>query len=262
MGHVMNIARTAHEGELVRMWTVAGLQRQTIAIRLSIYRRVGEEHATRESIEQVLAGLRHPTTKAMYLSHLRLTYRALIERELIQRDPTIGIPSPRRPRRVPRPVSPVELDMLLTLAREPVRSWVILAAFAGLRASEIAGLRGDDLEQHDGGWTLRIRGKGGHVGLVPAHDQVYVVMSRHGPGPIWPLTPSWVSKKASAEFRRIGISGGIHRCRHSFATRALAAADGDLLVVRDLMRHASVQTTQIYTQLADERPRAVMDLIR
>lgn len=253
--------RRAHERELERVWQVAGLREKTIRTRIDLYRRAGGEEATRDSVEELLSRLRHPATRAQYLTQLRCTYRELLERELLERDPTLGVRPPRKPRQVPRPLDRREVDLLLAEAVEPVRSWVTVAMFAGLRASEVARLRGDHLELLEGGWTLRVVGKGDHVGLVPAHARVVEVLEDAGPGRLWPITAGWVSQRTRREFGRLGIVGGIHRCRHTFATRALAVS-GDLMVVRDLMRHASVATTQLYTQLADERPRAVVDLIR
>jgi integrase/recombinase XerD len=257
----MLTARTAHEIELLRMWTMMQLKPKTMKARLSLYRMVGGHEATRESIEEALSHLTNASTVGQYMSHLRLTYRALVERELIDKDPTLGITSPRRPRRIPRPLDRADVEILLAQSIEPVRSWVVMATFAGLRAAEISRVAREDLELHDGGYTLRVQGKGGHVGLVPAHTKVVDLMMQFGPGRLWDAGPAWVSEKSVKEFRRLGLDGGIHRCLHTFATRALVAASGDLLVVRDLMRHASVATTQVYTQLAAERPRAVMNLI-
>lgn len=253
--------RVAHERELERAWKVSGLRAKTIGTRLDLYRRAGGPEATRHSLEELLSRQKHPATRAMYLSALRVTYRTLLERELLERDPTLGIRSPARPRQVPRPLQRIEVELLLAESVEPVRSWVTVATFAGLRASEVARLRGDHLELLEGGWTLRVVGKGDHVGLVPAHTRVVEVLANADPGRLWPITAGWVSQRTRREFGRLGIAGGIHRCRHTFATRALAVS-GDLMVVRDLMRHASVATTQVYTQLADDRPRAVVDLIR
>jgi site-specific recombinase XerC len=246
---------------LTRAWEAEGLQRKTVRWRLGLFRRAGAMDADRESVEQLLATLAHPVTQRQSLSHLRTTYRALVERDMLDRDPTLGIKPPRQPRQVPRPLSAAELSTLLAFAKEPVRSWVILAAYAGLRCCEIVRVERSDLEQTGNGWALRVNGKGGHVGLVPAHPVVVDLMQRAGPGRLWPVTAKWVSKRSAREFRAVGLTGGLHRCRHSFATRALEAAGGDLLVVRDLMRHASVATTQVYTQLLEGRPRQVVDLL-
>jgi integrase/recombinase XerD len=62
--------------------------------------------------------------------------------------------------------------------------------------------------------------------------------------------------------RRLGIEEKtFHACRHYFATTMLEKSGGDLLAVRDLMRHSSVATTQVYTQLASGRTRSLVNLI-
>jgi integrase/recombinase XerD len=62
--------------------------------------------------------------------------------------------------------------------------------------------------------------------------------------------------------KRLGIpKKTFHACRHYFATNMLERSNGDLLAVRDLMRHSSVATTQVYTQLASGRTRSLVNLL-
>lgn len=130
---------------------------------------------------------------------------------------------------------------------------VTLALYAGLRAQELADLRGEQLERWTQGWALRIMGKGDVVATIPAHPKVVEIV-RGVAGPVFPgATANSISHKGLRLFREVGLEGGIHRCRHTFATRALEASGNDLLCVRDLMRHASVSTTQVYTKLSDKR---------
>lgn len=237
-------------------WISQGIKGKTIRARLRAFEDVGGLAATRESVQSYLAGFSNPRTRRLRLSMLRVTFRLAIALELIDRDPTVLIGRMRVPRSMPKPLSPSELQLLLSAASPRVQVFTTLAAYAGLRACEIAQVTFDDVESYPGGWRLRIRsGKGGHEAVVPAHPKVVAALRqwRRPEG----LTANAVSKACQLEFRRLGIEGGIHRARHSYATNCLRVS-GDILVVRDLMRHASVATTQIYTALADDRPASVI----
>jgi len=75
-------------------------------------------------------------------------------------------------------------------------------------------------------------------------------------GRLWTVSPNRLTKKTSAEMKRLGIpKKTFHACRHYFATTMLEKSGGDLLAVRDLMRHSSVATTQVYTQLSTSQRR-------
>jgi integrase/recombinase XerD len=79
---------------------------------------------------------------------------------------------------------------------------------------------------------------------------------------LWEVTPNRLSKRTSIEMKRLGITKKtFHACRHFFATNMLEKSGGDLLAVRDLMRHSSVATTQVYTQLATGRTRSLVNLL-
>jgi integrase/recombinase XerC len=103
-------------------------------------------------------------TRAGAVSHVRGFFRWVVEHGLIDRDPTIGLIRPRRPRHLPRPMPEPDLARALLAASEPIRTWLYLAAFAGLRCCEIAPLRGED--RHGGVLVIREQ-KGGDEGSVP-----------------------------------------------------------------------------------------------
>lgn len=227
---------------------------------MTAFEAAGGATATAESITEYLNGLAAASTRRARLSDLRCSYRVLILGGLLRVDPTLALPKVRAPRWTPRPLSDEEIELLHELP-EDVHRMVTLALYAGLRAAEIAKLEAKQLERWPQGWALRIKGKGGHVGTIPAHPRVVEVMKGHV-GRLFPeATANSVSHAAHYWFARIGIEGGIHRCRHTFATRALEASGNDLLCVRDLLRHASVSTTQIYTQLPGGRLFDVMKQI-
>ena len=233
-------------------WSAAGLKPKTIRHRLMAFEAAGGAEATRDSIVEYLRSLPALSTRRARQSDLRCCYRTLVLGGMLRSDPTLGMPRVRVPRWVPRPLSDEEVERLDKLPSH-VRDMAILALYAGLRAAEIASLEANQLERWPQGWALRIVGKGDHVGTIPAHPRV-VQLLRGRVGRIFPgATANSVSHAANYWFKRVGIEGGIHRCRHSFATRALEVSGNDLLAVRDLLRHASVSTTQVYTQLPSGR---------
>jgi integrase len=128
---------------------------------------------------------------------------------------------------------------------------------------EVSNLRGVDLEKNEDGYVLRVAGKGGTDLSVPVAEVVAQVILKHETyGKIWSVTPNQLTKMCSAEMKRLGIpKKTFHACRHYFATTMLEKSGGDLLAVRDLMRHSSVATTQVYTQLASGRTRSLVNLL-
>jgi integrase/recombinase XerD len=128
---------------------------------------------------------------------------------------------------------------------------------------EVAYLRGVDLEKQEDGYVLRIAGKGGTDLAVPVAQIVADTILKYNTNQrLWEVTPNRLTKKTSLEMKRLGIpKKTFHACRHYFATNMLEKSGGDLLAVRDLMRHSSVATTQVYTQLASGRTRTLVNLI-
>lgn len=242
-------------------WEVAGLAESTIRGRIAKFDAVGGVTATHESIMQRLAVLRQASSRQAWKSDLSCVFRLLLAVGLVAHDPTLSLPRIKAARWNPRPLSVTEVRAVLEGTSGDMHEWVTLAMWAGLRAMEIANLRGEHLELWEGGYVLRVRGKGGTDAVIPAHQKVVAIMAGRA-GRLYPnVNPNIVSESTRLRFRKIGVPGGIHRCRHTFATRALAASGNDLLAVRDLLRHSSVSTTQFYTKHAETRLFEVMEMI-
>jgi integrase/recombinase XerC len=162
-------------------------------------------------------------------------------------DPFVSGPRPSKPRYRARPAGTDDLRKVLSTAREPVRSWAILAIYAGLRCGEIARVSGRDLTPHTDGWLLRIpEGKGSKPGSVPAHSIIVDLLRDAVPGRIWEtMTAQKVSQRANAEFRRIGARCRMHELRHAFATE-LYRQTRDVLTVQHALRHEQLETTARY----------------
>lgn len=168
-------------------------------------------------------------------------------------DPSALLPDPPPlPRRVPRPIPTTQLVAILARAREPYRTWYVLAAYAGLRCCEISTLD----REHIGQDVIWVRGKGQRERLIPTHPDVWAAVRDLPPGPVARLADGrranrhYVTNCGNDHLRAIGAHGvTMHRFRHTFAT-AIYQSSGELAAKR-LLGHASVATTQIYAQVAD-----------
>lgn len=137
---------------------------------------------------------------------------------------------------------------------------IALGATAGLRRAEITRVRGDDVHPAIGGPVLEVRGKGDKVRAVPITDELAAMIATEAPDGGWcfpsperngPLTPAHVGKLIA---RTLPGAWTTHTLRHRFASAAYAA-DRDIRAVQELLGHASVSTTQIYTAIPAEAAR-------
>jgi integrase len=211
---------------------------------------------TRDEINTWLDRYMSASTRATYLGHLRSFYRWACENDVLDRDPTAGIRTPKVPRRLPRPISEHELADALATASPSVRAWVTLASYAGLRACEIAAMRGEHVDRERRSLFIPAQ-KGGDSATAPLAPIVIAELDCWPRvGPLWAdheITANHVSHTVAAHFRSRGIEGGLHRCRHRFATRFLEASGYDLRATQEAMRHRSPASTALYTEVLPER---------
>jgi integrase len=256
-------------------WMVsAGRRQPTISLRRYQIRRFAEERlrqspwkVTTGDLSEWLAGWDwSPATRESYRAALRGFYQWGVTVGRTRQDPAVRLPTVRVPRSEPRPAPETLLASVLAIASDRDRLVVMLGAYAGLRRAEIAGLRWVDMENT----CLRIRGKGGHVRLVPTHpdlahelDEEWSrrIYGKHGTGYrymidageewVFPgqsgghITPGGLGKAAT---RVLGTGWTAHTLRHRFATKSFAGTH-DLLAVQTLLGHASPSTTQRYVQV-------------
>jgi integrase/recombinase XerD len=186
------------------------------------------------------------------------------------------------PRRLPKAISVEDVERLLDAAGYArttlaVRDRALLELLygTGARISEAVGLAVDDLDLHEN--TVLLSGKGGKQRRVPVGSyaasalSAYLVTARPALASAGPGTPrlflnsrggplsrqsAWVVLRTAAE--RAGLAAGLspHTLRHSFATH-LMEGGADVRVVQELLGHASVTTTQIYTLVTVDRLREV-----
>ncbi|MGA9490598.1 MAG: tyrosine-type recombinase/integrase, partial [Mycobacterium sp.] len=169
------------------------------------------------------------------------------------------LPRPKNPKGTPRPVSNTGLRRLLDVPmHRRTLVMILLAALAGLRVSEIAKVRGEDIDVDSR--TLRVTGKGGRTDSIPLHPLLIaaaLTMPRRGwwfpanncrPGDH--VHGKSVSAIIGDAMRRGGVPGTPHSLRHWYGTN-LVAAGADLRTAQILLRHCNLQTTAIYVSVTD-----------
>lgn len=209
---------------------------------------------TREDVEDYLEVQRAAATKRVYLAHLRAFYHWALDEGLVATDPTRRVVGPKLPRAVPRPMSEADLERALATADPQVRAWMMLAAFAGLRACEIALVRGEHIVRGTSPYLVLPETKGGGSATVPLPDVLLREFARWPEsGPLWqargPVHYQVVSRKVNAHLRSLGIRAGLHSLRHRFGTQTYISSGHDIRQTQELLRHASPATTAVYTQL-------------
>lgn len=252
----------------------AGRADTTIAAAAELLRRIDNDlpHGLCSAYpEEIAEWLAHPGwtvgTRALYRAHIVRFCRWAVHgpNPCLDRDPSAGLPRPRVPTRMPRPATDEQVQRACTQARQPWRLHCVLAAYGGLRCCEIARLDRADVTKDD----MVVHGKGDKVRTVPTDPYVWAAVRDLPAGPVTyrprggPPTAGWVSN-CTGEYLKysLGLHVSLHRFRAWYATAALDAC-GDILVVKDLLGHESVATTQMYTLVnADRRRAAVAGLPR
>lgn len=196
-------------------------------------------------------------TIAGYVSNVREFYAWCFARGYIPADPAVGLPVPRTPRRLPRPISEAGLMEALDCAPLRIRPWLVLAGWCGLRAKEIALLKGENIHLHSTPPVLFIASdatKGVQERVIPlspfasaeltaAALPVRGLVFRRFDGQ--PLKPWMVSKLCNEHLHHCGVPETLHQLRHRFATMSYHVSY-NLRAVQELMGHASPATTAGY----------------
>jgi site-specific recombinase XerD len=220
-----------------------------------------------------------PSTVARKLAALRALLRVQISLGLRQENPAELLSSPKRPRRLPRVLKLEEVETLLDRipATTPLelrdRALFELAYASGLRAEELVTLDVDSLNFDSE--TVRVEGKGGKTRIVPVGEPALRAVERYlaagrpaldaDAGRALLLSKSGHRLSTSDIRRRLRLwarrsTGGApaladahpHALRHSFATHLLDGG-ADLRAIQEMLGHASISTTQIYTRVESAR---------
>ncbi|MDX6307195.1 MAG: integrase/recombinase XerD [Nocardioidaceae bacterium] len=248
-------------GTWLRSWGAAD---ETVRVRLSVLKQglaVWGDYAavTTVDLSDWLANPRLAAqwTRVTYYQHVKSFFGWLYDTDRIPVDPTVKLRTPRAPKDLPRPLTPDEAERALAAATGRIRTWLLLGLLAGLRAHEIAKIRGQDVDEG----SIFVVGKGGKKAFIPTHPDLWTVAQTYPARGYWfpptrasklPHIPStYVTELVTAHFRSLGIEGSIHRTRHSFATQLLRSG-ANLRVTQTLMRHESLASTAKYTAVGEE----------
>ena len=253
--------------------------------------------ASADHLRAFLAGLARkglaPTSRARKLSSIRQFFRFLLTEVLRADDPCSAIDSPKLGRPLPKILSLAEVETLLDTAKEASaraadgiakrRALRLYAAIetlyaTGLRVSELIALPRNVLTADDR--VLTVKGKGGRERLVPLNEAARVALKSHleatgedeakGRGASPWLFPSSLGQhltrqRFGQELKGLASAAGIeparvspHVLRHAFASHLLERG-ADLRTVQQLLGHADISTTQIYTHVIEERLRRLVE---
>lgn len=206
---------------------------------------------------------------ARMLSAWRGFYNYLARDHGYSSNPCAGLRAPKSPKTLPHALSPDEIAKLLEFRADDLmvlRDKAMFELFysSGLRLAELASLRPENLNFADG--TVRVTGKGGKTRVVPVGSQATqalhawmkqretllkpgetaLFLSRYGKE----ISPRSISQRLKIQAMRQGISANVHPhvLRHSFASHLLQSS-GDLRAVQEMLGHASISSTQVYTHL-------------
>ncbi len=196
------------------------------------------------------------TSAATYHENIRAFSMWAVVTELRDDDPTMRTPRPKRSKSQPRPLLDSQIERLFVqVNRRRTYLYLLFAALAGLRVSEIARIRGEHIDLEAG--VFEVLGKGNRKDTLPLHP-VLIAELRRWPrvGPLFSsyvsadehVTGKAVSAAISQVMRKAGVLGKPHQIRHWFGT-ALLRSGVDVRVVQTLLRHRSLATTEIYTEV-------------
>jgi len=235
--------------------------------------------ANQADIQQYLA-VKFPQSKPRSIGRLiasmRRFYRYALRENLIEKDPTLQIESPKLPRSLPKSLNEQEVEDLLNAPdigsaiglRD--RAMLELLYASGLRVSELVTVKVNEVSTQDG--VVRVTGKGSKTRLVPMGEEAAdwidkylkqarpeILQKRLCDGLFVTARASEMTRQAFWYLiKRYALQAGIakhmspHVLRHAFATHLLNHG-ADLRVVQMLLGHADISTTQIYTHVARER---------
>lgn len=232
-----------------------------------------DREAVRAYVSTILRSGMNPRSVQRKLSAIRRFYRFLVSQGIVKKNPALGVPAPKAPSVLPEVIPRKTLDIMLESWRPEDRygkrdkAMIELFYSSGLRESELAGLLVHQVNLIRR--QIRVLGKGEKERVVPVgHKAVsaildymnvraefkpkssHLFLNRNGE----PLSRMGIWNIINSRFKELSSLWGVHphALRHSFATHMLDAGC-DLRTIQELLGHASLGTTQIYTHVSLER---------
>lgn len=207
------------------------------------------------------------STQRTHFSTVRAFCRWMVGQDIIPKDPTAGIGTPKLPRHVPRGLTAEAVGKLLAVLPDARAELIVsLMVQEGLRCTEVATLQIANVDM--AGRAIRVVGKGGHERILPITPETWTVMHRYlsqYPAAYGPLVRSYtirdaglgspsISKMVGEWASEAGIKASVrdgvsaHALRHTCAQDVLRGG-ANLRDVQQMLGHSSIATTQIYLPL-------------
>jgi integrase/recombinase XerD len=225
------------------------------------------------------AGLAASSIKLIIVA-LKIFFRFLVSRGIVPRDPTEALSLPRIERYLPETLNELQVEQLIERIDTKVthglrdRAMIELLYASGLRISELASARLENFAMEEG--VLRVTGKGNKTRIVPvgskacaalasylSAERPKLVKSRTGSEIFLSerggkLTTARIWQIVKKHARQSGLETNVypHLLRHSFATHLLSNG-ADLRIIQEMLGHADISTTQVYTHVDQQRLKAV-----
>ena len=246
---------------------------------LNSAREITIDHITEYLAERKRAGLAASSIKLIVVA-LKIFFRFLLGKGAVRRDPTETLSLPRIERYLPETLNEIQAEQLLeaidTTARFGLRdrAMIELLYASGLRISELANARLEYFNAEER--ILRVLGKGNKTRLVPVGRKACEALAAY----VSTERPKLVTRRTGNEIflsargtkmttvriwqivkkhaKRSGLETNIypHLLRHSFATHLLGNG-ADLRIIQEMLGHADISTTQVYTHVDQQRLKAV-----
>jgi len=224
------------------------------------------------------------TTMARKVAAARSFFGFLVSEGIIKTDPTENMSSPSVGRSLPKPISIIQVRLLLeepnklsTAEAKRDRAMLELLYASGMRISELVALNLGDVNT-EGDYYVRCFGKGHKERIIPLYEQVAMTVKKHieesrlklahgkkeealflnARGERLTRQGFWQKLKEYAKSAGLDAQISPHTLRHSFATHMLSGG-ADLRSVQELLGHANISTTQVYTHLTTEHIRRTYD---
>lgn len=237
-------------------------------------------HHIRQCLGQLHAGGLGSSSLARWLSSLRTLFKFALREHWVANNPVSGLTAPKGSKKLPQTLDVDQIQQLFSLSADNPLAMRDLAMAelmysSGLRLAELAGIDLPDLDFTEA--TVTVTGKGGKTRILPLGTPAQAAVKR------WlSERANWCDKEQKAlflsrggkrlshrsiqqRFARMGLNQGLperlhpHMLRHSFASHLLESS-GDLRAVQELLGHANLSTTQIYTHLDFQHLSKVYDI--
>jgi len=228
-------------------------------------------------VEGFLSQFAHlaPATRHRRYRELKTMFNTAVKWGHIRDNPATQVRAPRVPKNPPAALSKTEVNQLLNHpASAKHRTLILTALYTGLRMGELIWLQWKDVDLGRG--QIYVRNKPGHTlksyqaRTVPIPDALASTLGGSAAEPEEWVFPSprgkrWqpenLSKRICKVFKESGLEGGLHKLRHTYASH-LVMNGASLASVKELLGHASITTTMIYTHVAQEHLRTEVEKLR